>query len=805
MNDTLKDPASTSFAPAPDSTLHTRQVLDQARSGDESPLPAASAEALIAPIKKARKPRAASVKSAGSDTAAQLGKGEAQHLEAPHSSQPASQRARPARKSSPRPASTMPAVIDGEVVTGLNAPRMGTFSQAASDANDTNDTKDTHNTSNASDTGSMSSDEAAWLDIESDSSVDSGAPTLNMPLGRTQLKSFDAVQRVAFDPILMPKLQKVLADAGIGSRRDMEALIEAGSVLVNDAPAHTGQRVLGSDSIKVNGKLVQRKHTNKPPRVVLYHKPAGEIVSHSDPDGRTSVFEKMPRLRNGKWLSVGRLDFNTEGLLIVCNSGDLTNRMMHPRFGLEREYAVRVLGELTDELQDKLRTGIELEDGTAKFVSLTDLGGGGANKWYKVVLTEGKNREVRRLFEAVGVVVSRLIRTRFGPVYLPSRLKRGQLQELDDATSAALMVELGVWKDPDAKPGEEGDNPYAASAPKRKDAPKGRRNQRIEAQRIQAGQDTGAGSARAGGRSQRGNNPRTRQMPSYPSQPSGSAAYTGDVSRAELLDDDYQPASYGGSLYTPSSGAVGHVDLLAHSWNSALGQTGDPGNQGNGMHKPRNAQRGEGRNEGRGTGNAARGRIRQPSGSLGADAFAANAGARSGGKSRTQSGAVRNARPDPMQSALGGFAQASPPLLPALGTPMPRRGSSSEQGLDGKAKRSRRSSSKSGRGSTPRDARLPRDMGANSAVKQGESQSGKQDDHQGEKYNDVNGNVSSRVAKSRAFKSRGAKPRVDRMTGEGASRSSRLMGDASARKTGPAPIVTVIKKRKLVGFEGGSE
>jgi 23S rRNA pseudouridine2605 synthase len=731
---------------------------------NDNPSEMGNLDTVEVPAKKPRKPRAVKAVVAVS---------EPEVLAMP--------RKAPARKrSTPRPASTMPAVIDGVVVTGLNAEidKVNVSAQHDMQAQD----------NDASIQTLAPAAEDAWLDIENDADIDGStegvaSAGLNIRLGHTRLKSFDAVQRIAFDPVLMPKLQKVLADAGIGSRRDMEALIEAGSVSVNDAPAHTGQRVLGSDVIKVNGKIVQRKHTNKPPRVVLYHKPAGEIVSHSDPDGRTSVFEKMPRLRNGKWLSVGRLDFNTEGLLIVSNSGDLTNRMMHPRFGLEREYAVRILGELTDELQVQLRTGVELEDGTAKFIELSELGGEGANKWYKVVLKEGKNREVRRLFEAVGMTVSRLIRTRFGPVYLPSRLKRGQMQELDDATSAALMVELGAWKDPDAKgdnlEGENGEGsantPGQALRPKTgRAAPKGRRNQRIETQRIQAGQDTnamgqqGRDSGRSG-RSQRGNNPRTRQVPSYPSQ-----QYSGDVSNAAMLDDDYQPASYGGSLYTPSAGAVGHVDLLAHSWNSALGQdtshsnsrqggsAGNLGNAGNGA-RPRNAERGRAKSGGGATGRSQGG----------------------AGRSRTSS-----ARPDPMQSALGGLTTQTQ-ANPLTSTRPPRGERSQERSADGagKAKRGRRSGSagtvgagKSTRSSTPRVAR-----------------------EAGENTNDVNGNVSGRVAKSRAFKNRSAKPRVDRMTGEGSSRSSRLMGDSMTRKAGPAPVVTVLKKRKLVGMDGGGE
>lgn len=241
-----------------------------------------------------------------------------------------------------------------------------------------------------------------------------------------------------------PKLHKVLADAGIGSRRDMEELILAGRVSVNGEPAHIGQRVEPNDQVRVNGKLVQRKNTARPPRVVLYHKPAGEIVTTDDPEGRTTVFSKLPNIKNGRWVSVGRLDFNTEGLLIFTNSGDLANRMMHPRFGLEREYAVRCIPPLSDEAMEKLRQGIELEDGPAKVDSLVDAGGDGSNHWYHIVLTEGRNREVRRLIEAVGSSVSRLIRVRYGEIELPRGLKRGRWTEVTPMESAFLCMRVGL-------------------------------------------------------------------------------------------------------------------------------------------------------------------------------------------------------------------------------------------------------------------------------------------------------------------------------------------------------------------------
>lgn len=246
---------------------------------------------------------------------------------------------------------------------------------------------------------------------------------------------------------VMPKLHKVLADSGIGSRREMEELIVAGRVSVNGEPAHIGQRVGPNDQVRVNGKPITRTNTKKPPRVILYHKPAGEIVSHDDPGGRASVFARLPKLRTGKWLSVGRLDLNTEGLLIFTTSGDMANRIMHPRYGAEREYAVRVLGEMDEAQRKSLVEGIELEDGTAAFGSLDYLGGDGSNRWYRVTLNEGRNREVRRMFEAVGVVVSRLIRTRFGDVVLPRNLRRGRWEELGGNLVTAYMVQLGLLRE----------------------------------------------------------------------------------------------------------------------------------------------------------------------------------------------------------------------------------------------------------------------------------------------------------------------------------------------------------------------
>jgi 23S rRNA pseudouridine2605 synthase len=245
-----------------------------------------------------------------------------------------------------------------------------------------------------------------------------------------------------------PKLHKVLAEAGLGSRRDMEELIIAGRVSVNGEPAHIGQRILPTDAVRINGKLLQRRvnATNKPPRVLVYHKPAGEIVSADDPEGRPSVFDRLPTMKNGKWLAVGRLDFNTEGLLLFTNSGDLANRLMHPRYNIDREYAVRTLGELEEGMRQKLLAGVELEDGLASFTKIADGGGEGVNRWYRVVIGEGRNREVRRMFEAVGLTVSRLIRTRYGAMTLPTGLKRGRWEELEENDVRNFMTAFGIEK-----------------------------------------------------------------------------------------------------------------------------------------------------------------------------------------------------------------------------------------------------------------------------------------------------------------------------------------------------------------------
>ncbi len=249
------------------------------------------------------------------------------------------------------------------------------------------------------------------------------------------------------------RLQKVLAQAGIASRREIEEMVIAGRISVNGLPADLGQKIGPGDRVKVNGKLIPLRFAQTTPRVLIYHKPEGEIVSRQDPEGRASVFERLPVIRKGRWIAVGRLDFNTSGLLLFTNDGELANRLMHPRYEVDREYAVRLLGQLSDEQIGELTDGIQLEDGIARFDSLIDAGGEGVNHWYRVTLSEGRNREVRRMFESQGFTVSRLIRVRYGPVVMPSKLKRGMWMEMPEAEVCGLAGLPAPVPRPGARPG----------------------------------------------------------------------------------------------------------------------------------------------------------------------------------------------------------------------------------------------------------------------------------------------------------------------------------------------------------------
>ena len=242
------------------------------------------------------------------------------------------------------------------------------------------------------------------------------------------------------NPPQAERLQKLLAAAGLGSRREVETWIVAGRIQVNGAPAKLGDRAGPTDTVELDGKRLDLKLAGARPRVLLYHKPEGEMVTRSDPGGRPTVFERLPAVPGGKWVAVGRLDINTAGLLLLTDSGELANRLMHPRYEVEREYAVRVLGELTAEDRRRLLSGVDLADGPARFDRLEPSGAAeGANRWYRVVLREGRNREVRRLLEAVGRKVSRLLRVRYGPVALPRELRPGRWIELDDKSVAEIV------------------------------------------------------------------------------------------------------------------------------------------------------------------------------------------------------------------------------------------------------------------------------------------------------------------------------------------------------------------------------
>ena len=328
-----------------------------------------------------------------------------------------------------------------------------------------------------------------------------------------------------------PKLHKVLAQSGIGSRRDMEQLIADGRVTVNDEVAHVGMRIAQGDRVAVAGKPVRVRILPPTARLLAYHKPTGEVVTQSDPEGRPTVFRRLPRLQNGKWQSVGRLDINTEGLLLFSNSGELANQLMHPRFGVEREYAVRVLGSLDEEQRARLIEGVEIEGQTAGFKSIEDGGGEGANRWYRVVITEGRNREVRKLFDKVGLAVSRLIRIRYGTVVLPRGLKRGVWVELGEH-DLRLIRQLAGGGRGEAREAPQG-NP---------DLPQGNREQR----RNVRGNSKGGvrQEVRQGARGPQQNGPRERQQGEArgprrdprEARPVGPALDGDDVAREESFE-----------------------------------------------------------------------------------------------------------------------------------------------------------------------------------------------------------------------------------------------------------------------------
>lgn len=247
------------------------------------------------------------------------------------------------------------------------------------------------------------------------------------------------------NPVSGEKLQKVLARIGLGSRREVEAWIEAGRISVNGQPATLGCRVDSLDQILVDGRPVKRDIENEEARrVMLYNKPEGEVCTRDDPEGRPTVFDRLPRLKHGRWINIGRLDINTSGLLLFTTDGELANRLMHPSYQMDREYAVRVMGEVDEEMIERLKTGVMLDDGPARFTDVVVSGGEGINRWYHVCLMEGRNREVRRLWESQGMRVNRLKRVRFGPVFLGPELPVGRWREMKQNEIDALSQEVGL-------------------------------------------------------------------------------------------------------------------------------------------------------------------------------------------------------------------------------------------------------------------------------------------------------------------------------------------------------------------------
>ena len=340
------------------------------------------------------------------------------------------------------------------------------------------------------------------------------------------------------------KLHKVLADAGIGSRRDMEEMIVAGRVSVNGEPAHVGQRVLASDQVRVNGKPLARKTPGRAPRVLLYYKPAGEIVTQDDPGERPTVFEKLPKVSGGRWVAVGRLDLNSEGLLIFTTSGELANRLMHPRYEVEREYAVRVLGEVTDEQRQKLLDGVELADGPAKFTRVDDAGGEGANRWYRVAISEGRNREVRRIFEAIGLTVSRLIRIRYGAIALPRGLARGRFQELAPEWVQAWVHDLGIGIDEIRQ--RQGGSPEGNRSRGRGGRGQGNRDGQWGSRGREPGQGQGQGNGQPGvgqnqGSSRGRGKPQGNRPPRQPDPMTSSVTY---IAAGHGLPNNGRPARF---------------------------------------------------------------------------------------------------------------------------------------------------------------------------------------------------------------------------------------------------------------------
>lgn len=322
------------------------------------------------------------------------------------------------------------------------------------------------------------------------------------------------------------RLQKVLANAGMGSRREIEGWIGEGRVEVNGLVAKLGQRVLPSDSIKVDGRKVSVHRLEPPEREVLvYNKPEGELVTRKDPEGRRTVFQRLPKLRHGRWIPVGRLDINSSGLLLLTTDGELANQLMHPSRQVEREYAVRVMGEVSEEMLEQLVNGVELEDGPARFEEIVESGGEGINHWFHVVIMEGRQREVRRMWEAVGARVNRLKRVRYGSVMLESALKVGRWRYLSDTEIDELLLTLGLKaakRKQQARPtGKRSAKDTQPARPHGEESDKSRRAGPPQVGRKHDAQDKKPASRRAEGKGKARRNQKTGQDPWAESRPGG--------------------------------------------------------------------------------------------------------------------------------------------------------------------------------------------------------------------------------------------------------------------------------------------
>lgn len=249
------------------------------------------------------------------------------------------------------------------------------------------------------------------------------------------------------------RIQKLLARAGMGSRREIEGWIEQGKLRLNGRTAALGDRLGTGDNLQLNGRVVfWEKFGKQATRILIYNKPTGEVVTRRDPQGRPVIFTQLPKMKIGRWISIGRLDINTQGLILVTNNGELANRLMHPATEIEREYVVRVFGEVADEMLERMQQGVELDDGPAKFDDVKFSGGKGINRWYRVVVREGRNRLVRRLWESQDLVVNRLMRVRYGPVHLPEPLKPRTFYELAEKELAVLLKFVGLTEQPAQRP-----------------------------------------------------------------------------------------------------------------------------------------------------------------------------------------------------------------------------------------------------------------------------------------------------------------------------------------------------------------